>query len=202
MSRALEVGDAWRKASIISRPIRKGWPCLPENSGTTAQMFLPATAKASRRIRIVPAVAGGRSTNVTIAASRPWLSTARRPTCKELNWPWLGLGFTAIEAPLAYVRDASAASLLPATTTTKSAELRERIAAVRNVSLDGDRPGGAGGQGSRAFSVPMREDSPAARISPAKLGARDIERLSIANFQMPIGNEGQTISNRKFKGED
>jgi hypothetical protein len=32
----------------------------------------------------------------------------------------------------------------------------------------------AGGQGSKALSRPIREDSPAARITPAKLGARDM----------------------------
>ena len=33
-----------------------------------------------------------------------------------------------------------------------------------------------GGQGSRAFSRPMREDSPAARMTPAKPGERDMLR--------------------------
>jgi hypothetical protein len=39
----------------------------------------------------------------------------------------------------------------------------------KNVSPDGAWPDDSGGQGSNALSVPMREDSPAARMTPAKL---------------------------------
>src|SRR5579862_7673451 len=71
---------------------------------------------------------------------------------------------------------ASAAAFSPATTTTKSvASARDRIAAERKLSFD-RRPASTGGQGSNALSRPMREDSPAARITPAKLGARDMLR--------------------------
>src|ERR1700687_4114046 len=49
------------------------------------------------------------------------------------------------------------------------------MAAERNVCPEGGCPAADGGQGSSALSVPMREDSPAARITPAKLGARDIK---------------------------
>src|ERR1700722_1862845 len=70
-----------------------------------------------------------------------------------------------------------AASFLPATTIMKSVESEsERMVAERNVSFVGGCPATAGGQGSRALSAPMREDSPAARITPAKLGARDMSR--------------------------
>src|SRR5712675_3622046 len=83
-----------------------------------------------------------------------------------------------IDAPLAYAMGASAASFLPATTTTKSVESeKEWMAAERNVCPEGGCPAADAGQGSSALSVPMREDSPAARITPAKLGARDIKRL-------------------------
>src|SRR5260221_2475720 len=56
------------------------------------------------------------------------------------------------------------------------ASVRERIAAERNVSFEGGSPASFGGQGSRALSVPMREESPAARITPAKLGNRAMLR--------------------------
>ena len=60
----------------------------------------------------------------------------------------------------------------PTTTRTKSvAGERERIAAERNVSPDRALLSVAGGHGSRALSLPMREESPAARIIPAKLAA-------------------------------
>src|SRR5579872_653129 len=70
---------------------------------------------------------------------------------------------------------ASAAWFLPTTTRTKSVcSDRLRIAAERKVSLDGDRPSEFGGQGSRALSRPIRDDSPAARMRPTKLSARGI----------------------------
>ena len=47
----------------------------------------------------------------------------------------------------------------------------ERIDAERNVSLEGACPAAGGGHGSKALSLPMREESPAARITPAKLEA-------------------------------
>src|SRR6185437_4627562 len=46
--------------------------------------------------------------------------------------------------------------------------LAERNVSVR--AMRGSEP--CGGQGSRALSRPMRVDSPAARITPQKLGAR------------------------------
>src|ERR1700678_4332247 len=70
-----------------------------------------------------------------------------------------------------------AASFLPATTMMKSVESEsERMVAERNVFFVGGCPSTAGGQGRRALSAPMREDSPAARITPAKLDARDMSR--------------------------
>ena len=48
------------------------------------------------------------------------------------------------------------------------------MAAERNVSLDSDWPAGDGGHGNRDLSVLIRVDSPAARITAAKLGARDM----------------------------
>jgi hypothetical protein len=56
------------------------------------------------------------------------------------------------------------------------ASISEAIAADKKVSLDGNCPGSDGGQGSKALSVPMREDSPAANINPAKLGERAMLR--------------------------
>jgi hypothetical protein len=61
-------------------------------------------------------------------------------------------------------------AFLPATTITISEKaLRDSIADERKVCPDVAPL--AGGQGSRALSVPMRDDSPAARITPQKLGA-------------------------------
>src|SRR5579863_1821006 len=126
---------------------------------------------------MVAEFAGGRSTSVIIAASRPRLRTSCNPTCKELNCPRAGSGLTTIDAPSAYATGATAASFLPATTMMKSVENEsDRMAAERKVPLDGGWPGVVGGQGSRALSAPMRDDSPAARITPAKLGARDMPR--------------------------
>src|ERR1700677_2499325 len=79
----------------------------------------------------------------------------------------------------------SAASFFPTTTTTKSvAGASERIAAERNVSLDGACPVASGGHGSKALSRPMREDSPAARITPAKLAAK----VMLRRYQGMMGN--------------
>jgi hypothetical protein len=50
------------------------------------------------------------------------------------------------------------------------------MAAARNVSVGWGWPGNDGGHGNRALSVPIREDSPAARMTPAKLGDRDMKR--------------------------
>src|ERR1700751_2157430 len=67
-------------------------------------------------------------------------------------------------------------SFSPATITTKSvASARDRIAAERKVSLEGSLPS-TGGQGSNALSRPMRELSPAAKMTPAKPAARDMLR--------------------------
>jgi hypothetical protein len=66
------------------------------------------------------------------------------------------------------------------------------MAAERNVSLDSDWLAGDGGHGKRDLSVLMRVDSPAARITAAKLGARDIEivdcRFRIADWKPPGRN--------------
>src|SRR5450755_3698655 len=95
------------------------------------------------------------------------------------------------EAPLAYASGANSASFLPPTTTTKSvASSRERIAADRKVSFDGSCPSTCGGQGSSALSVPMREDSPAARMTPAKLGERAMLRK--------IAESGRKVSEPEF----
>src|SRR3954466_7610016 len=57
---------------------------------------------------------------------------------------------------------------------TKSVERdNERIAAERKVSFV---PSEEGGHGSSALSLPMRVDSPAAKMTPAKLAERDMLR--------------------------
>src|SRR5579859_3056791 len=77
--------------------------------------------------------------------------------------------------------------------TTKSVErVSDRIAAERNVSFEGACPATCGGQGSSALSVPMREDSPAARMTPAKLGERDMLRK--------IAESGEKVSEAKGCG--
>ena len=48
---------------------------------------------------IVPALTGGRSTRVIMAASRPRFSTSCNPHCRELNCPRSGSGLTTSEAP-------------------------------------------------------------------------------------------------------
>src|SRR5258708_10908641 len=69
---------------------------------------------------------------------------------------------------------------------------KEWMAAERNVCAEGGCPAADGGQGSSALSVPMREDSPAARITPAKLGARDMKsfdcRFSTADWKPAKSN--------------
>jgi hypothetical protein len=50
------------------------------------------------------------------------------------------------------------------------------MAADRKVSLEVDCPAADGGHGSKALSLPIREESPAARIKPAKLEARVMQR--------------------------
>src|ERR1700736_1397193 len=92
---------------------------------------------------------------------------------------------------------ASAASFLPATTTMKSVESeKEWMAAERNVRPEDGCPAADGGQASRALSVPMRKDSPAARITPAKLGARDMKSFD-CRFRLSIGNQVRAIGNQK-----
>jgi len=62
---------------------------------------------------------------------------------------------------------------VPTTTTTWSvAELKQRIAADKKVSPENGTRFATGGQGNSALSDPMREDSPAANITPHQLGAR------------------------------
>src|SRR5579863_2603682 len=180
-SRAEPVAGARRKASISSRAAMKGWPCLPENSGMTDQILFGAEVKADCSRSRVAAWAGGRSTRVMTAASRPRFRISLSPTCRELNCPREGSGLTTRSAPLAKTTGRRADSFLPATTSTKSqVSPRERMVADRNVSgeawEEASLPGVIGGQGSRALSVPMREDSPAARIRAAKLGERGMLR--------------------------
>jgi hypothetical protein len=64
--------------------------------------------------------------------------------------------------------------LSPTTTSTTSTwEKKRRIAAERKVSA-GAEFAEDGGHGRRALSRPMREDSPAARITPQRLVERAI----------------------------
>src|SRR5262249_39969767 len=77
-----------------------------------------------------------------------------------------------IDAALIYTTGANAASFCPATTRTKSVErMSDFMAAERNVPLASPCAWAFGGHGSRALSRPMRDDSPAARIRPAKVAA-------------------------------
>src|SRR5215475_6566272 len=111
------------------------------------------------------------------AVSRPRLSTCRKPTCRELNWPWPGSGLTARNAALPYTTGASAGWFSPATTRTKSADrVSDLMAEDRKVSFEAAAAPGAGGHGSRALSRPIREDSPAAKMMAAKLAARGMLR--------------------------
>src|SRR5215475_6710128 len=67
-------------------------------------------------------------------------------------------------------------TFLPATNTTKSVvRVSNCIAAERKVSPAGFSSV-PGGQESKALSRPIREDSPAAKITPAKLGDRAMQR--------------------------
>jgi len=60
---------------------------------------------------------------------------------------------------------------------TKSVEReRDRIAADRKLAVGGTGGSDVGGHGRSALSLPMREDSPAARMTPAKLTDRDMVR--------------------------
>ena len=149
---------------------------FPWYSGITAHfLFVIACSNADWSVSIVFIWTGGRSTSVTMAASRPRFRTSCRPSRNELNWPRAGSGFTASAAPLAYTTGAKAASFLPATTSTTSTwEKKSRMAAERNVSVVVvvAEPAADGGHGSNALSRPMRVDSPAARITPQKAGVR------------------------------
>ena len=134
----------------------------------------PPVRRQLRGFPIVSIRTGGRLTSVTIAASRPRLRTSCNPILNELNCPRDGSGFTTSDAPFAYTTGANAASFLPATTTTRSTcGSNICMAAERNVPLSAV-PAGCGGHGSNACSRPMCKDSPAARITPQKLGVRPI----------------------------
>src|SRR5258707_15727117 len=74
------------------------------------------------------------------------------------------------------------------------------MAAERNVSLDSDGLASDGGHGKRDLSALMRVDSPAARITAAKLGARDMGIVD-CRFRIPIGTQREAIGNRKLKIE-
>src|SRR5215469_6508677 len=159
----LETG-ASRNAPIISRPTTMGWPCRPANSGTTAQVSSPAERNAFLICSIVAGPGAGRSTRVITAASRPRLSTSCNPTCSELNWPRSGFGLMTTKPALAFTMGASSAVLAPVTTITRSVRgCKARMAAERNVPPR---------HGSSALSRPMRDDAPAARMTPANEGAR------------------------------
>ena len=62
---ALLGGGAGKNSSIISRPIKIGWPCTgplsPTNSGTIAHTSVSALRNLSRSARTVPGNTGGRS---------------------------------------------------------------------------------------------------------------------------------------------
>src|SRR6266849_10882518 len=210
MSLAVTLAGAFRKTSIISRPARKGWPCLVLNSGTTSQISEEAVSNAARNIPSVEAVAGGRSTSVIMAASRPRFRTSRNPTRRELNCPSSGAGLRTRDPPAAYTAGARVSSLFPATTTTRSVKgLRARMVAETNVSPENGMPDATGGHGSRALSEPMRVDSPAASITPHQLGARlmradscgedsrSAARLALLQLQLlrrAVGNRGESYS--------
>src|SRR5579872_716880 len=90
---------------------------------------------------------------------------------------------------------ANAPEFFPATITTKSVERSsERMAAERNVSEEAVRPSVAGGHASSALSVPMRDDSPAARITPPKLGARNMLR-KIAESEEKVSEQNLESEN-------
>jgi hypothetical protein len=72
----------------------------------------------------------------------------------------------------------------------------DRIVAERKLSVEGVWPSAGGGQGSKALSVPMREDSPAARMTPAKLTDRDMVR-KIAESREKVSDQKATALTTK-----
>ena len=111
-----------------------------------------------------------------MAASRPRLRTSCSPTLKELNWPRSGSGFTTSAPPFAYTIGRQRSFILAhdyqhfihmgKVEAYGSGE--ERFGRCETAS----EPADAGGQGSSALSRPMREDSPAARITPQRARVR------------------------------
>src|SRR5579864_7408849 len=154
-----------------------GCPCLPAYCGITAHFqCATAPANASHRVWIVAGVTGGRSTRVTMAASRPRFKTSCKPTCRELNCPRSGAGLMTRDAPAAYTVGAIEEAFFPATTMTRSVGSdKDSMAAERNVPAV-PAPSALGGQGKSALSVPIRRESPAARITPHRLKARLMPR--------------------------
>ena len=71
-----------------------------------------------------------------------------------------------MDAPFAATTGARLGALWPATTMTASAKgFNAAIEAESKVAPSGEAPLGAGGQGSSAFSWPMREEAPAERMT-------------------------------------
>ena len=136
-----------------------------------------AASNASRSSWTVTAAIGGRSTSVIIAASRPWLSTSCSPDLQGTELSAAGVGIYNNRGPVSVGNRRQLCLVIPRDHDHEVGGGRQRSNRCGQGKYIFRRwlcPAICGGQGSKALSVPMREDSPAARITPAKLGARDM----------------------------
>ena len=152
-----------------------GCPCLPENSGTTAQIFCGADANVSRSNCTVAALTGGRSTSVITAASRPRFNTSCSPTCRELNWPRLGVRIGHQRRSVG-IGDRRQSGFILARHDQHEVRGRrhERIAAERNVSFDDGSRRPAEARAAAPCPCPCAKIRPPPESRPAKLGERDM----------------------------
>jgi hypothetical protein len=65
------------------------------------------------------------------------------------------------------------------------------MAEDRKLSFEAAPAPGVGGHGSRALSRPILEDSPAAKMMPAKLAARDMVRKIAESWEKVSGLTGK-----------
>ena len=154
-------------------PTRYGCPCLPENSGTTAQIFCGADRR--RPAALHRRCAGWRPIHQrddggVASAIEHFLQSHLQGT--ELSPAGIGIGHQRRSVGISNRRqsgfvlarhDQHEIGRRASANEWPPKEKYPSMAAARAI---------CGGQGSRALSVPMREDSPAARITPAKLGER------------------------------
>src|SRR5437879_314611 len=190
ISRAVAVTGALMNASIISRPIRMGCPCLPPCSGTTAHLYGGAASNAARNLLNTAALAGGRSTSVIIAASRP-IQHFMQANLKGTELPTLGVGISEQKCAVRVRHRCELRLVIPSDDDHQVILLakcaycgREKSLSAGGRSRTARRPGQQGFVPTHAGRFPGSKNHAAPTRSPAhvrKIAEREYFRLPISN---------------------